>query len=403
MKEWEFYTGWLYRDLPKAEPAHLLGVVAARLDQVARVMAKAQDIPQDDLFDKLTFRAGFRPADEYLAGEGITTWPHSHEDANCVMRLSWKDRLWIVEGDEHKGLRRYHNGMTILRNGEHYTPPKIARLKACRTEGDWGFSRTVLPDDNGLDWERSIYWRKGEFFVVWDRLKATADGDYSIECLWRTLGDVRLEGRDLQVEQDGEHFEMQNSDASDLSLSFHGCLYQPDREAYRTYEHARDGFMRVFRQSQRRTLRTGEQVEYINLLQVTTGKKPAKITGVGDGVAQVEGVRTFRLLAGAFGSEDLSAAEGAAGGGLRGAIPRASSRSLPSGAERPARWKVTLESEPTALHVDGVSVAVGTKGGESICSAQTARPRESSTPAPRSLRYVCFRETRSPTARGTDR
>src|SRR5205814_5184817 len=136
IKEWEFYTGWLYRELPRQEPAHLLGVVAARLDEGARVIAKAQDAPQQELFDKLTFRGGFRPDDEYLAIEGVTTLPHSHDDANCVMRLSWKDRLWIVEGDEHKGLRRYHNGMVILCNGEHHTPPHIARSKVCRMEGE---------------------------------------------------------------------------------------------------------------------------------------------------------------------------------------------------------------------------------------------------------------------------
>ena len=41
--------------------------------------------------------------------------------------LTW---LWIVEGDEHKNLRRYHNGIVVTRNGEHFKPPSVARLKA---------------------------------------------------------------------------------------------------------------------------------------------------------------------------------------------------------------------------------------------------------------------------------
>ena len=171
IKEWEFYIGMLYRKLPHQVPDHLTGVVAARFDNAGLEMAKAERAGQE-AFDKLTFRKGFDKADEYLALEGCTTLPHSHDDANCIMRLCWRDRLWIVEGDEMKGLRRYHNGIVVVRNGEHHKPPRLALCKVIGMQGEWGFSQTVLPDDNGLDWERNIVWRKGEYFLVWDRLRA---------------------------------------------------------------------------------------------------------------------------------------------------------------------------------------------------------------------------------------
>jgi outer membrane protein assembly factor BamB len=290
--EWEFYLGWLYRGgIQPSQPNHLLGVAVARYDEAGRVMAGVEDIPREEAFDKLTFRAGFDPQDEYLALEGIATIPHSHDDANCIMRLSWKDRLWIVEGDEFKSLRRYHNGVVAVRNGEHIASPRIAHLKAVGTLGDWGISQTLLPDDNGLDWERNIVWRKGEYFLVWDRLGAARDGDYSVECRWRTLGDVKVEGRVMRVVQDGETFSLTNADGSALSLSYRDALYAPDREDYQGYEHAQDGFQRILRQSQWRKMSAGERLQYVNLLEVTTGREASPISLQRENVANVGGPR----------------------------------------------------------------------------------------------------------------
>jgi len=125
--------------------------------------------------------------------------------------------------------------------------------------------------------------------MVWDRLTATHDGEYAVECLWQTLGEVKLMGRGLAVEQDGETFSLYNADGSALSLSYRGCLYQPDREAYSSYEHARDGYMRVLRQSQRRQMKQGDQVEFLNLMQITTGKSPLRLTRIDENLVRIEG------------------------------------------------------------------------------------------------------------------
>lgn len=378
IKEWEFYIPMLFRMLPHAQPTHLLGVTVARFDDAAREMAKVQDFPPEEPFDKLTFRAGFDRRDEYLALEGCSTLPHSHQDTNCIMRLSWRDRLWIVEGDEHKNLRRYHNGIVVTRNGEHFKPPSVARLRASGSSGRWGFSKSLLPDDNGMDWERNVFWRQGEFFVIWDRLTAARDGEYTIECLWRTLGEVELNGRELKVSQDGETFLFSSADESAWNLSLRGCLYQPDREAYRTYEHAATGFMRVLRQSQRRTMKIGDRLEFFTLCQVTTGRQPARVQKRSPGILVVDNGEQLLLGAGdgnrlfAMDSEGTHSPPGSAAfydpahntaEKLPKPVEASSAVITPKTPERQPIWKVSGASEISSWHVNEDWIAAGdTKG-----------------------------------------
>jgi hypothetical protein len=432
--EWEFYLGGLYRgSLQNSQPRHLLGVTVARYDEAGRVIAGVEDVPREETFDKVTFRAGFDPQDEYLALEGIATMPHSHDDANCVIRLSWKDRLWIVEGDEMKSLRRYHNGIVAVRNGEHSISPGIARLKAVGTLGDWGVSQTLLPDDNGLDWERNVVWRKGEYFLIWDRLHAARDGDYSIECRWRTLGDVQVEGRSLRVVQDGETFLLTNADGSMLSLSYRDALYEPDREDYRGYEHARDGFQRILRQSQWRTMSVGDQLQYVNLLEVTTGRAASTINLLQKDVAKVEGPRKALIGLAAQGVAigaleveaqvfvvDMENVHVFGGTGVRWEGRRLWNSERPTNASikvpgvmtllavkaRPTKaiaspgpltassvvapvWKIALRAPPSALHLAEGMIAAGEKSG-AVELFDRSGARRAAFSVPSAVSVVCL-------------
>ena len=406
--EWEFYLGWLFRDHLKAEePAHLLGVAVAHYDEAGRIIAKVEELPREESFDKMTFRKGFGKMDEYLAVEGIATMPHSHQDANCIMRLSWRDRLWIVEGDEMKSLRRYHNGIVVVRNGEHLEPPQIARLKASGMLSSWGASQTLQVDDNGLDCERNIFWRQGEYFIVWDRLTAVRKGSYMVECRWRTLGDVEPVGRELQVKQDGESFSILSADQSELALSYRDALYEPDREDYRHYEHAKDGFQRILRGSQRREMKAGDPMHFVNRLQVTSERPAVPVRIAGENIAAIgkseetiigmaeqgatvgplelqarmfviepEGIHLFAGKSIAYKGRSLWHSAALQDITVKNPEPRArfsgrtnsTATSAPTHFQfRPAGkslWQTPIDSPATALHQASGTIAVGDKAGQ---------------------------------------
>jgi len=279
---WEFQIPAFHTHLPEEPPAHLLGVTACPLDPKGVEMVTTNryspsPLPQnpvehpEELFTALTFRRSFDRQEEYLCLHGVATLNHSHHHANCILRLTWRDRIVLAEGDEMKFLRRYQNGLVIIREGEHHLPPGLARLKFRASFPYSGFSRTLLENDNGLDWERNIIWCPGHFFMVLDHGTARREGDYLVEARWMTLGDVGTrhavpQNRTLLIHQNGERFALISADDSAISLTSHLARYVPDREAFQGYEHAPDGYLRLICQTLRRKLKAGESLTFINLI-----------------------------------------------------------------------------------------------------------------------------------------
>ncbi|MEW6751128.1 MAG: hypothetical protein AB1505_09125 [Candidatus Latescibacterota bacterium] len=296
---WELQVPALRTGMAEEEPRQLLGVVACRLDEAGVELVTTNrhspsplpvtpvDRPEE-LFSALTFRRSFQPADEYLCLHGVATLNHSHHHANCVLRLTWRDRIVLAEGDEMKALRRYHNGLVVVRNGEHRPPPGLARLQALACFPHAGFSRTLLEGDNGLDWERNVLWCPGHFFAFVDRCVTREPGEYRVEARWLTLGQVELRGQALRILQDGEEFALVHAGDGDLDLLPALARYGPDREAYRGYRHATDGHLRLLCQSQRRAAGAGEAFTFVNLVCPAAQQPPAwELTG--ESVARLGG------------------------------------------------------------------------------------------------------------------
>ena len=105
---------------------------------------------------------------------------------------------------------------------------------------------------------------KGGFFLIADSLRLLKDADYDLKCLWRTLGEVRQEDRELRVEQEGVYFRLLNADDSEKSL-----LTEEARVAgtdpYESYAFA-DGPIRIFSQHKALHGRPGHVERYFNLM-----------------------------------------------------------------------------------------------------------------------------------------
>ena len=265
-------------EVPASPPDDLCGVRAIPLDEAPIELAVRyfedrqwttapqpwRPDPEKGYFDKLAFRPGFDPQDEYLMLDGTGTYAHGHEDGNAIIRLTWKDRMWLMDGDYIRATPKVHNSVVVIRDGENGTLPPLAALNLLTETERYGFTQTEIVGYNGVDWRRNILWGKGRYFAVVDELEAREEGDYRFRCLWRVLGDVTLEEDCVAVDQAGVRLRIDSADDSRKEVRGDECL----RSNWGSYEHA-DGVVRVLHQKKRCHLGSGERAFYLNLLCVS--------------------------------------------------------------------------------------------------------------------------------------
>ncbi len=263
------YPGCYYRALPKRAPDRLAGVTVAPFNRslyewVERHARGGANVPIEEAFDKLVMRGGFDSDDEYLLLDGTSTFAHGHEDGNSIGRLTWKGRMWLADLDYIWKRPRHHSSVVSICDGETVEMPPLVALTWAEASGETAFTRTVVPEYNGLDWTRDIFWVRGGFFLIADSLRLLKDTDYDLKCLWRTLGEVRQEDRELRVGQEGVYFRLLNADDSEKSL-----LTEEARVAgtdpYESYAFA-DGPIRIFSQHKALHGRPGHVERYFNLM-----------------------------------------------------------------------------------------------------------------------------------------
>ncbi len=146
------------------------------------------NVPYEQTFDKIAFREGWEPDSAFLLLDGIATGKHLHYDGNAIVKLSMLGEDLLIDGDYLVRNTTEHNMVSILRNGRAEEPePIYAALKHLADLPHFGATQTAVYDWNGADWLRTIFWRKGLCFVVLDELKARQEGEFTFECVWKTL------------------------------------------------------------------------------------------------------------------------------------------------------------------------------------------------------------------------
>ena len=220
-------------------------------------------------FDKLSLRRNFDPGGEYLMLEGLGTTCHGHEDTNAIIRLTWKNRAWLADGDYIRAAPRFHNSVTVMRDGvgvlespgDGVVIPPLASLSISNDGVELAMVRSEAGGYNGVDWQRDIFWRKGRYMVVMDRLRCVEAGEYRLQCLWRTVGDTALEAEGVRIRQEGEGFQIRNADGSAQEVV-------PDphvKSRWGSYPYS-DGTISVLHQRTGCTLDAGTSFTFLNLL-----------------------------------------------------------------------------------------------------------------------------------------
>ena len=277
---WErLYSGEYAGSIPAADPKRFTGINTIFLDSPALAWMARRSIGQQRglsrnhrYFHKISFRNGFEPNKEYLLLDGVSAFSHGHHDGNSVLRLAWKDRIWLFDLDyTSKVTAKFHNGVTIVRDGEQFDPPMATRLDLAVTLDSVGITKTTAEDGNGADWERSIVWAKDRWFLVLDRIRANKEGEYRMLGHWRTRGESQLDGATLTVTQGDKHFFIQGADGAPRYLEFESDGYMSDWSNYPWG----DGGLHVLVSRREQYLQRGEDAIFANLLVASDRQTPS--------------------------------------------------------------------------------------------------------------------------------
>ena len=264
-------------------PGRLEGVTVAPLNQGHYDLYNGKgdlrwDLGRAETFDKISFRTRFEPHAQYLLLDGIACGSHGHRDANCLIRFTDNDRVWLVDDSYTEGpFLSDHNGVLVTRDGIAGPMPACSRLDLAVELADTGLTRTTLPNHSGVDWERNIIWLRERCFIVLDRMKAVKQGNYAFRCLWRTLGTAGIEGNRLVTRQGEKTPEREDA----MHVVFGGDVrptVTEEREEFGSrwrgkYEHAKP-VVNIHSQDVSRELAPGEAFTFANLLVATNVAEP---------------------------------------------------------------------------------------------------------------------------------
>ena len=204
--------GMYVNDIPPAKPEALVGIHRFDVEPTYYRYLTGHDAdgelppaiaPIDMAYDKISLRGDFDPRAEYMLLDGMSRGEHGHDDGNSIIRYTDRERIWLVDMDYIRRAPKWHNSAVVIRDGQASPQPPLARCDRLQDFGPVAMLRSTMPGYTGTDWERNIFWVKGEYFVFIDNFRAREPGDYRLKLIWRTLGETQVQASDLLVKQAG--------------------------------------------------------------------------------------------------------------------------------------------------------------------------------------------------------
>ncbi len=234
------------------------------------------NLPWEQTFDKLAFRGGLEREDEYMLLDGFGRGTHMHFDANAIIRYAAGGEPLLVDGEYIKNAPKYHSSVVIIRDGQAELTPAVTGLGRADQLDTTSFTRTYLTKYNGAEWTRAIVWRRGDYFLISDEVRALVGGDFTLRCCWRPWGNATLEGGRLTVEHPPMRMVIENADGANCRL-----------ETMKLSER-----LPISRLSQQVSLsmQPGDAYRFINLLHAEPSNKTRELglRRVGEGLIVVE-------------------------------------------------------------------------------------------------------------------
>ncbi|MGD9495309.1 MAG: hypothetical protein AB7Y46_03255 [Armatimonadota bacterium] len=165
------------------------------------------NIPLERCFDKIAFRESLDMDAEYFLLDGYSRGKHLQYDGNAIIKFFADGHDWLIDGDYLVRNTTDHNGVSVIRGGRvAELIPSCVSLEAIADLPTATLCETVVYDFNGVDWLRNIFWLKGEFVLVIDRMRAREADEYTFVGNWKMLaeGEQTLEeGRTFRTVRQG--------------------------------------------------------------------------------------------------------------------------------------------------------------------------------------------------------
>jgi len=232
----------------------------------------------DEWFNKIVFREGWDRDDQYLLLDGAGKWTnhqhegypnvgpsgHKHDDVNTIINFTDNGRMWLVDHTygEAKTISG-HSGLYITCNGAVSYDAHECRIEDL-VETPWGgICRTLDTSFGNADWERTIFWTRGEDFLVIDRVTALEPGHYVARCSFWGLGEHELREGALRLKQNGELCDILSDGRGSLDVEEFRFPGQSDWDSF--YPHA-EGVAKIFQQDKSAVLEPGGQLTFANLI-----------------------------------------------------------------------------------------------------------------------------------------
>ncbi|MFP3904750.1 MAG: hypothetical protein ACLFWB_10960, partial [Armatimonadota bacterium] len=146
------------------------------------------NVPQEQCFDKLSFRENLDPDGQFFMIDGYARGGHLHYDGNAITKYYADGEDWLMDGDYLVRNTTDHTMLSVVRDGraDKVVPP-CAALEHVADFDDVAMTRTSIYDYNGVDWQRNVFWLKGGPVCLIDHCTAAEAGDYSLECIFKMI------------------------------------------------------------------------------------------------------------------------------------------------------------------------------------------------------------------------
>lgn len=273
-------------DLPLQRPDEWLGVQFQPLSEHSYDSSQVDprwtqpEASREQTADLMVFRSGFTPDAQYLA---IDAFQNHFQPLGLgsVLRYTDQGKLWLVS---HTGVEGNYDksGLAVSRGAMERDDPAVGEPWGAKAFGaqddDFGYGSLLSESYHDTDWTRHILWKKGEYFVFFDEVRARCAGQFALTTAWRTLHPARMEEGRWTQRLDDSVCTVQSPQA---------LAVRAGREPEQRYESERVPFL--LRQSvEFHASQEGDRKSIINLLCTRDHKAtPPEIRELSDHVAIV--------------------------------------------------------------------------------------------------------------------
>ena len=143
-------------------------------------------VPADRAIDKVVMREDWSRTSQYVIVDGYGRGKHLHYDTGAIIEYVDRGYRWLLDHDYLSRNTTEHNMLTVLREGRstQLVPPMAGWVGQAASDDDAVVAFEV-PGYQGIDWQRTLFWRRGEWLLVADRARAAEPGRYDLDWTWK--------------------------------------------------------------------------------------------------------------------------------------------------------------------------------------------------------------------------